>query len=192
MPLPRIASVALFSCLEADFAVGRGRPQGNQSDCMYESANFWFSRKACAAIAFQASLRAAIFSVPIRWNSLRSRAEGDAPAAAMRATRWAITSGMATPSSTACAASDLDLRVRRMDKGCSSVGGDCSSEQIANPPLAFGSRPPCQGVKSVRASTMRSSRRRRSCRGARRRRCLVRATGCSARARSAARGDRNA
>jgi len=43
-----------------------GRIQGNQNDCMTESASFWFSRKACVAIAVQASFTAAIFSAPMR------------------------------------------------------------------------------------------------------------------------------
>ena len=106
--MPKMPSAALLSWRRF------GWTQGNQSDCMKESVNRWLARKASSAIAFQASLKAAIFSVPIRRSSLRSRAEGDAPAMAMRATRWAMTCGTATPSSIVCTASDFDLRGRRV------------------------------------------------------------------------------
>jgi len=77
---------ALAICLDVDCR-DPAASHGAQSERPKENASFWLSQNDCIIIALHDSLRAASFSAPIRWNSLRSRAEGDAPAIAARIAR---------------------------------------------------------------------------------------------------------
>src|SRR5688500_10531154 len=73
-------------------------------------------------MAFTDSQYASTFSLPMRWNSRRSRGLGLAPAASMRAVRIAITWGTTSDSSAALLKDPAYLRLRGMCLGYARAG----------------------------------------------------------------------
>lgn len=95
----------------AAFTNPPARYQGDQARRSTSKPRFMYARVIRVAVVFHDSVNAAIFSALMRFISLRSLADGEAPAIAIRVIRWATTTGAAIAS---CAMSSVILLFFRL------------------------------------------------------------------------------